>query len=269
MKTKKANIIFLMSVLMLTMFVVSCRSRRNVTTDTAPREMKASDIIRKTALNTTNYQYLSANVTANVARKNSLPIRLTGQMRMRHDSVVWLNLTGPLGIGTFRVLATNDSVWITNSIEKTCRCGKINKVLGRYGIAADFVSLENALVCNGTILPQERFEVGNEKIEPSDNIYVVPTQQKQIDMLSVSEIQVTSAFKMAGISANYGKQGDMMLNYSNFIETEAGIIPRTLNLQLDNREQLKVNVEYSKITINEKKDFPFKIGTNYKIIGIK
>lgn len=88
MKTQKANIILLMSVMMLTLFVVSCRSRRNVTIDTAPREMKAADIIRKTALNATKYQYLSANVTANVTRKNSLPIRLTGQMRVRHDSVV-------------------------------------------------------------------------------------------------------------------------------------------------------------------------------------
>jgi len=269
MKTKKANIIILMSVMMLTLFVVSCRSRRNVANDAAPREMKAADIIRKTALNTTNYQYLSANVTAIVARKNNLPIRLTGQMRVRHDSVVWLNLTGPLGIGTVRALVTNDSVWVTNSIEKTCRCGKINRVLARYGIAADFASLENALVCNGTILPQERFEFENVKIKPSDNIYVVPTRQQQIDMLSVSEIQITSAFKTAGISANYGRQEGVTLNYSNFVETEAGIIPRKLNLQLDNQDQLKVNVEYSKITIDEKKDFPFKISNNYKIIGIK
>lgn len=269
MKTKKANIIILLSVMMLTLFVVSCRSRKNVANDVVPRAMKAADIIRKTALNTTNYQYLSANVTANVTRKNSLPIRLTGQMRVKHDSVVWLNLTGPLGIGTVRALVTNDSVWITNSIEKTCRCGKISKVLGRYGIAADFASLENALVCNGTILPQERFEVENVKIKPTDNTYIVPTQLQQTDMLSVNEIQITSAFKTAVIVANYGGQEGATLNYSNFVETEAGIIPRTLKLQLDNQDQLKVKVEYTKITIDEKKDFPFKIGNNYKIIRIK
>lgn len=270
MREKKKYIIVMMSVIMLAVLAVSCKSRKNITNpDATTREMRADDILRKTALNTAKYQYLSANVTATVTRKNSIPIKLTGQLRMKHDSIVWLNLTGPLGIGSARVIATNDSVWITNSLEKTCRCGKIGKVLSRYGIDADFTSLENALVCNGTIFPQDSYETTSDKIKPSNNIYIVPTQQNQNGMLSISEIQITQAFKTAKINGRYGKQDNMELKYSNFVETEAGLMPRNIDLRLDNNEQLKVNVEYSKITVNEKKDFPFKIGNNYKIIRVK
>jgi len=251
--------------------VVSCRNKAHLTEGNyaVARTMKATDIISKLALNKASYQYLSANVTATVVRQNSIPIRLTGQLRIKHDSIVWLNLTGPLGIGSARLLVTNDSIYIVSSLDKTCRCGKFDKVLNRYGISADFAFVENALIGNGTILPVERFVVTDNKVKPSENRYVVPTETQKTDMLSVNEVQVSSRFKITQLNANYGKQGEVVLRYSNFSETEVGIMPRHFNIQLNHTENIKVEMEYSKISINEKKDFPFKIASNYKIKRIK
>lgn len=250
--------------------VVSCRnSSRTVDNHVVARTMKATDIISKLSINKASYQYLSANVTATVKRQNSVPIRLTGQLRMKHDSIVWLNLTGPLGIGSARLLVTSDSIYIVSSIDKTCRCGKFDKVLNRYGIVADFASVENALIGNGTILPADRFVVTDNKIKPNENHYVVPAESQNNDMLSVNEVQVSPRFKITQLNANYGKDGEVVLRYSNFSETAIGIMPRQFNLQLNYTENIKVEMEYSKITIDEKKDFPFKIASNYKIKRIK
>ena len=271
---KKRIVYILMFIVIIAVpivLVVSCRNKAHLTEANyaVARTMKATDIISKLATNKASYQYLSANVTATVVRQNSIPIRLTGQLRMRHDSIVWLNLTGPLGIGSARLLVTNDSIYIVSSLDKTCRCGKFDKVLNRYGISADFASVENALIGNGTILPAERIVVTDDKIKPNDNHYVVPTGSQNNDMLSVNEVQVSPRFKITQLNAKYGKQGEVVLRYSNFSETEIGIMPRQFNFQLNHTENIKVEMEYSKITVNEKKDFPFKIASNYKIKRIK
>jgi len=270
----KKKIVYILAVVIVLAvpiaLVVSCRnSSRVVDNHAMARTMKATDIITKLATNKASYQYLSANVTATVIRQGSIPIRLTGQLRMKHDSIVWLNLTGPLGIGSARLLVTNDSVYIVSSFDKTCRCGKFDNVLRHYGVAADFASVENALIGNGTILPAERFVVTDDKIKPNDNHYVVPTESQNSDMLSINEVQVSPRFKITQLNAKYGKQGEVVLRYSNFSETEIGIMPRQFNLQLNHTENIKVEMEYSKITVNEKKDFPFKIASNYKIKRIK
>ena len=271
----KKKIVYILAIIIILavpiVLVVSCRNKAHLTEKnyTVARTMKASDIISKTAKNKASYQYLSANVTATVIRESSIPIRLTGQLRMKHDSIVWMNLTGPLGIGSAKLLVTNDSVYIVSSLDKTCRCGKFDNVLRHYGVAADFASVENALIGNGTILPADRFVVTDDKIKPSDNHYIVPTDSQSSDMLSVNEVQVSPKFKITQLNARYGKQGEVMLRYSNFSETAIGIMPRQFNIQLNHTENIKVEMEYSKITVDEKKDFPFKIASNYKIKRIK
>lgn len=270
---KRASYIatILIAVALPVALAVSCRNTSHLTEKdhTVARTMKASDIISKTDNNKADFQYFTANITANVTRKSSIPIRLTGQLRMRRDSVVWLNLTGPLGIGTLRVLVTNDSVWMTNSLDKTCSCGKFSKVMSHFGVNADFAAVENALLGSGTILSTDHIAVSQNKIEPQNNTYIVPTQPKHNDMLSVSEIQITPSFKTSKINATYGKNDEVEISYSNFTDTEAGTIPQHLNMHLYTDDEINISIDYSKITINEKKDFPFKINSNYKIKRIK
>ncbi len=269
MTGKPIHIVVVTSVLLLVL-AASCRNKSKTADSCAVvREMPAADIIKKTACNKASYQYLSANITATVTRKGGIPLRLTGQLRMKHDSIVWVNIAGPLGIGSACLLVTTDSVWMTNSIEKACRCGKLNKVLERFGIPAGFASVENAIIGSGTILPEDRFKTIRNKIKPQGNIYIVPMEAESKDVFSVNEIQVTPSFRTSQINATCGKQGEAVLQYYDYVETEAGLMPQRISLQLYNEDETRVDVQYSKITINERKEFPFKVNGNYKIKRIK
>ena len=44
---------------------------------------------------------------------------LSGQLRIRKDSLVWLSVTATMGMEVLRAKISNDSVWIVNRLEKT------------------------------------------------------------------------------------------------------------------------------------------------------
>ena len=58
---------------------------------------------------------------------------LSGQLRMRKDSIVWLSVSATMGVEVLRAKITNDSVWILNRMEKTYLAGSADSLFLQYG----------------------------------------------------------------------------------------------------------------------------------------
>jgi len=78
---------------------------------------------------------------------------LSGQLRMRHDSLIWLNVTATMGVEVLRAKISNDSVWLINRLEKTYLAEPLDTVSAQLGMPLSLPLLQILLLDNNQGLP--------------------------------------------------------------------------------------------------------------------
>lgn len=129
----------------LLLIATSCASRKKTT---APTPIAS-------------YEWLTSKVDIDI-EGNGLEFKdLSGQLRIRRDSIVWLSLTAPLGVEIGRVKVSADSAWIINRLEKTYLAEPLDSIAKRFGMPLSLPWIQTLLIDN------------NEGIPPIDNQIVL------------------------------------------------------------------------------------------------
>lgn len=113
-KYPKIAILFLLTVLLFT----SCASRKKTVAPAPPQ----------------SFEWLTANLSIQAEGNGMAYNDLSGQLRMRKDSIVWLNVTATMGVEVLRAKISNDSVWLLNRLEKTYLAEPLDSVSAQLGI---------------------------------------------------------------------------------------------------------------------------------------
>jgi len=113
-KYPKIAILFLLTVLLFT----SCASRKKTVAPAPPQ----------------SFEWLTANLSIQAGGNGMAYNDLSGQIRMRKDSIVWLNVTATMGVEVLRAKISNDSVWLLNRLEKTYLAEPLDSVSAQLGI---------------------------------------------------------------------------------------------------------------------------------------
>ncbi len=129
-KYPKIAILFLLTVLLFT----SCASRKKTVAPAPPQ----------------SFEWLTANLSIQAEGNGMAYNDLSGQLRMRKDSIVWLNVTATMGVEVLRAKISNDSIWILNRLEKTYLAEHVDSLDQQIGPLfglrlpfAQFVLLDN------------------------------------------------------------------------------------------------------------------------------
>ena len=78
---------------------------------------------------------------------------LSGQLRMRNDSIVWLSVTATMGIEVLRAKVSNDSVWVLNRLEKTYLAKPLDTVSAKVGMPLSLPLVQTLLLDNNEGVP--------------------------------------------------------------------------------------------------------------------
>ena len=116
-KYSKIAILLALAVLLL----ASCASRKKTVSPMQPQ----------------SFDWLTANLAIQADVNGQSYNDLSGQLRMRKDSIVWLSVTATMGVEVLRAKISNDSVWILNRMEKTYLAEPVDSLaqqLGEYRI---------------------------------------------------------------------------------------------------------------------------------------
>ena len=113
-KHSKIAILFLLTVLLF----ASCASRKKTVAPAPPQ----------------SFEWLTANLSIQAEGNGMAYNDLSGQIRMRKDSIVWLNVTATMGVEVLRAKISNDSVWLLNRLEKTYLAEPLDSVSAQLGI---------------------------------------------------------------------------------------------------------------------------------------
>ena len=81
-----------------------------------------------------SFEWLTANMAIQAEVNGQSFNDLSGQLRMRKDSIVWLNVTATMGVEVLRAKISNDSIWLLNRLEKTYLAEPLDSVSAQLGI---------------------------------------------------------------------------------------------------------------------------------------
>ena len=127
-KYPKIAILFLLTVLLFT----SCASRKKTVAPAPPQ----------------SFEWLTANLSIQAEGNGMAYNDLSGQLRMRKDSIVWLNMTATMGVEVLRAKISNDSVWLLNRLEKTYLAEPLDSVSAQLGIPLSLPLVQILLLDN-------------------------------------------------------------------------------------------------------------------------
>jgi len=249
----------------------SCKTNRSLIKDPI-KEYGADYLFEKLKENELQFDWISAKFAIDMVidnKKNSF----RGQLRMRRDSAIWISFSPALGIEMARILITTDSVKFINRINKTYFSGDYEFVHDFIGTNVDYDVLQSVLLGNDlTYYEDGKFRASYD----SKEYHLVTGGRKKLkkyvkDKNDEERIYIQNiflnpeTFKITKMKIKEIKKENKKLDafYDDFQKVEEQLFPHHLSFDITAEKSVWIDLNYSKISINQALLFPFKITSKY------
>ena len=254
---------------LLVILLASCSTKRNIIKEPL-KEAKAAYLLEKLAESELQFEWFSAKFSIDYIYDKKLT-EFKGQIRMRKDSVIWLSFSPALGIEMARLKITNDSVYFMNRINKTYLKGDYQFINDYLQTNIDFDILQSFIIGNDFQFYEKtkfRANIDNQEYRLSTTErHKLKKYVKQDETLKafIQNIWLSpETYKITRVNIKeFNNDKKLDARYDNFKDHEGQLFPFDIVFEITADEKIIVEVDYSRIEINEKKSFPFTIPSKY------
>lgn len=213
--------------------------------------------------NDLEYEYLSLKSKIKISAEDK-NLRLTANIRMKKDSVIWISLSPGFGVEAARALITQDSVFILDKIHREYDKRNIRQLADEFDFSFQLGMVESILIGN-LIYP-----IGNkDKVQKNQDSYSIVQQHGDVMITDVIGAKTMKLEKVTASSDLYSNTLEM--SYSDFQEFKNKVYPAEINIdakytegQNNNQKNANITVRHTKVEIDEKKySFAFSIPKKY------
>jgi len=252
------------------------------------KPLNAKKIYRNTVQAYINYNFITikSNLKLNISDKN---YNLKANIRIKKDSVIWINLNHSTGYPVARILLTHDSIKVLDKIHKKYYRGDYNSLMKKFNINFSYNTIQGILTNELIAFTKKRkpskifedyysYTDSNMYIIQNFNDRVIRKQTKKANTSFICEKTILNSktFKINNIIIeDINESRKLNISYSDFKELgdftllEDSIVNKNLfpekvsfKLQVDTT-LTNFNLKYSKIKINNETKFSFKIPDSY------
>jgi hypothetical protein len=234
------------------------------------RELPATPSVDSSALINEIYQKIRAGYIDFVTFSAKLKIEYTdqsgksqganAQIRIQKDSLMWVSLTGALGVEGFRALITPDSVILMDKLEKTISRRSIASLQELTNLPLDFSALQDIIIGNPVYFTENIVSYKTDGFQATATS-IGPYFKHLIDM------DITSG------KINYSKLDDVeasrnrtcFIAFSDYIIQQNKYFSTKREITVAEKSKLSVKIEYKQIAFGETLSFPFNIPKSYKV----
>lgn len=245
--------------------VVACKSKQKVVEQAAGQEVvtkdKAKEVIQKHYENALTFQTASIRSSASYEDKNQ-SVSIGADIRIKKDEIIWINLKF-LGIPMAKALITPTRVSYFEKKNNTYFDGDYSILTKMIGTDLDFQKVQNLLLGR----PIDNLTKEDFIAEIADNLFQLKSKKK-------SDIEKAFSFE----TANYllkkqfinqtSKNRNVLVNYPSFFNQDNMFLPTGVSIVANQQDQVKIDIEYNKITFNESLSYPYSIPDGYSQIKI-
>jgi len=218
---------------------------------------KVMDTVHK---NFIDFQTFSAKIKVHFEGSNGKRNDFTANITMKKDSILWINITGLLGVNAFRALITRDSVKLIDKLKRTVRLRSVEYLQDLIHIPMTFTDLQNLLIGNPVFLD-------------SNNITSYTIDAKSVSLISISALfkhfltidrddYTLQHSKLDDVDASRARTAD--ITYGDYQTGKSGIRFSTYRkITVSEKSKLDIEMEYKQFDFNKPVSFPFSIPKSY------
>jgi hypothetical protein len=241
---------------------MGCKSTKSLTSiGTIKETMSSKQIIKENQKQTADFKTLQAKVKIDYTdgdKSNGVSVNL----RIEKDKAIWLS--APLGIA--RALITPEKVSYYNKLENEYFDGDYSLLSELLGIELDFKKVQNIL------LGETLFNLTNDIYLVSNNevSYVLQPENQQA-IFEIFYLFNPGHYKLDSQQLSQSKEKRFLqVDYKLYQMVNKEIIPEIVNIvAVENNSEMKIDLEYKSVSLNEDIRFPFEIPSGYKEIQLK
>ena len=273
MRIVKLAIIFFI----VSLFFGSCKTLKKTTYNSKLQKLSTKEICDSLNTNNLRYNSLMARFSANF-KIGEDSHKLSGLLRIKKDSLMWISVKLPIGIEVARILFSKDSLKFINRHDKTYFTSDYLFFKKKFGVELNYNALQaiftnSEFVYNGS--PKDLYLFENYRDTVSYNLenFTEKEIQRNLKKGRLITYQNTKIFpKYFKINQqniiNYSLSHTLNINYSNFDKIEQQEFPKELKISAKSEKEtakpLEVKLKFKKIILNKKMSFALKIPKNYK-----
>lgn len=260
---------------LITIFLLSsCWISKNITTEPTPVS-PAVYFLDSVKSNYLNFNTLSLKYNSKFESKNK-NLSFSGQIRIKHDSIIWISVSPAMGIEAMRLVFTPDSVMLLNRIDNSYLTDSYDIVTKYTQTEINFKFLQSLFL--NELIPYKYnadVKVLDNYIVNSDSSHVILTNNNSNinDSLNKTIVHIISILKdikkVDNISTyDNASNRNIKINYSEFENEEGTQFPTNINLVLKNKADfINLSIKYTKITNDKNLNFPFNIPRKFERIN--
>jgi hypothetical protein len=242
--------------------LIGCKSTKSLTAaGTLKDNMTSKQIIKENQKQSADFKTFQAKVKIDYTEGNSSN-GVSVNLRIEKDKAIWLS--APLGVA--RAMITPEKVSYYNKLENEYFDGDYSLLSELLGVELDFNKVQNLL------LGETLFNLSKEVYLTSNNevSYILrPENQKPI--FEIFYLFNPGHFKLDSQQLSQSLQKRFLqVDYKAYQLVQKEIIPEIVNIvAIENNSEMKIDLEYKSVTLNEEIRFPFEIPSGYKEIQLK
>jgi len=183
----------------------------------------------------------------------------TAYVRVEKDSIIWISLTGALGIEGFRVLINKDSVKVMNKLQKTVQYRSIAYLQELTEVPFDFYALQDVIIGNPVFIDSNI--VSYKASEKELLVLMAGNIFKHLITLENNDFKVIHS-KLDDVDAMRNRTCD--ITYDGYENAGDFFFSTKRKITIAEKSKLDIDVEFKSYSFNKPQDYPFSIPKNYK-----
>ena len=194
--------------------------------------------------------------------QNEKNIKLSLNIKTTRDSVIWCSVSGPLNIEFFRILLTNDSLFLIDRLNKNFYKKSIQDLKNYLNSSISISDIQSLLFAKPDLTKK------NSLITNTDTSIIITNKQKEKSSSYIIDRKNHKLISVIFLDENLEKNNTFRLDYIEYKSVEEYVIPKQYKLLLDaiirsRKEQVLCKIHFSKISILEQQEFIFNIPDSY------
>lgn len=183
---------------------------------------------------------------------------VTMNFRIKKDEIIWVTVNSPLIGEVARAIITPDSLKLINRLDASYSLKPFSFIQNFANDQINFQTLQSILA--GNVIR----EFLNEDVLVEKNNQIILS-----GILKALAFQVLFNDRNKVVKTNIKQNKsdeELEIDYSDFYSVSGSDMPYTVNIKSNaNHKNIEIHLKYSKVSLNESLEFPFKVPERYSL----